>query len=189
MSRALALALALAMSFVAACASSTATKATATPPIMADGSFAPRLFTVAELRDGMPRGRVIELRMQIEGKPTTVDHWEVTAADAEGATIHSVTRDAAGQITADETGTSKWTELHDHAKFLAASTRIADGSRFPRGRSRRVSTRCRSTQRRSVASGSRASCQDRRFSSRRRRTAAWCSARRCCARVNALAGC
>lgn len=112
--------------FVAACGSSTSqTKPAATPA--ADGSFAPRLFSLEQLRQGTQKGRVIELRIAVEGKPPMVDHWEFTAVDADGATIHSVTRDANGQVIADETGTSKWTELHDHAKFPSASTRFEDG--------------------------------------------------------------
>jgi hypothetical protein len=69
---------------------------------------------------------VIELRMELDGKPTTIEHWEFTKVDATSATIHSITRDEAGTTLADETSTSTWAELHDHAKFPAASTTFED---------------------------------------------------------------
>jgi hypothetical protein len=100
---------------------------TPVPPAQREPGVAPRLFTLEQLRGGVTVGRIIELRMEAAGKPATIEHWEVTAADAEGATIHAITRDEAGTVIADETGTSKWTELHDHAKFPAASTTIEDG--------------------------------------------------------------
>jgi hypothetical protein len=87
---------------------------------------APQLFTVEQLREGIPAGRVIELRMEVEGKPTTVQHWEFTKVDESGATIHSITKDESGTVLADETGTSTWAELHSHAKFPAATTTIED---------------------------------------------------------------
>ena len=84
------------------------------------------LFTVDQLREGNPRGRVIELRMEADGKPTMIEHWEFTAVDGETATIHAITRDEAGNVVADETGTSKWTELHEHARFPGAATTVRD---------------------------------------------------------------
>lgn len=118
-------AIAIAVAFCAACGtSSTHTKPTAA--VAQDGS-APRLFSLEQLRQGSPQGRIIELRITVAGKPPVVDHWEFTKVDAETATIHSVTRDADGKVIADETGTSNWTELHDHGKFPSAATRIEDG--------------------------------------------------------------
>jgi hypothetical protein len=101
-------------------------KPAAAPTSPADGEIAPQLFTVEQLRAGNPQGRVIELRMEAEGKPTMTEHWEFTAVDAQTATIHAITRDESGAVVADETGTSKWTELHKHAHFPAAATTIQD---------------------------------------------------------------
>lgn len=98
--------------------------ASAVPAPAAD--IAPMLFTVDQLRAGNPQGRVIELRMQEEGKPTVVEHWEFSAVDADTATIHAITRDETGKVIADETGTSKWTELHQHGAFPAAATTIEE---------------------------------------------------------------
>ena len=88
--------------------------------------IAPQLFTVEQLRAGNPQGRIIEFRMEADGKPTTIEHWEFTAVDAENATIHAITRDESGTVLADETGTSTWTELHKHGQFPAAATTIED---------------------------------------------------------------
>ena len=65
--------------------------------------------------------------MEVAGKPTTIEHWEFTDVDEETATIHAITRDEAGTVLANQIGRSKWTELHDHAKFPAATTTIQDG--------------------------------------------------------------
>jgi hypothetical protein len=88
--------------------------------------LAPTLFTVEQLRAGNPKGRIIELRMEIEGKPVTIEHWEFTAVDDESATIHSITRDEGGNVLADQTGTSKWADLHKHGQFKAADTTFED---------------------------------------------------------------
>lgn len=88
---------------------------------------APRLFTVAQLRDGTPQGRIVELRIEAAGQPTVIDHWEFTAVDEAGATIRSVTRDEAGAVIAEDVGRSTWAELHAHGAFPAAATTIEDG--------------------------------------------------------------
>jgi hypothetical protein len=88
--------------------------------------FAPMLFTVEQLRAGNAKGRRIELRMELDGKPTTTEHWEFTAVDDTNATIHAITRDFEGQIIADQTGTSTWVELHKHGQFPAATTTFED---------------------------------------------------------------
>jgi len=120
--RLLVLALAL---VVAACSHSTPS-----PPVKPaqpgpDG-IAPQLFTVEQLRAGNPQGRIIELRMEADGKPTTIEHWEFSAVTADAATIHSISRDEAGTVLADETGTSTWEDLHEHGQFPAAATTIED---------------------------------------------------------------
>ena len=118
---------------VAACGQRS-TPATTPPPAQpvadtapaADPSIAPQLFTVEQLRAGNPQGRVIELRMEVDGKPPTVEHWEFTAVDGQQATIHAITRDEAGQVLADQSASSTWESLHAHGKFPAAATTIED---------------------------------------------------------------
>jgi hypothetical protein len=96
----------------------------ATVPSVA--GIAPMLFTVDQLRAGNAKGRVIHLKMELEGKPTVIENWEFTAVDDTSATIHAVTRDEAGAVIADQTGTSTWLELHKHGEFPAAATTIED---------------------------------------------------------------
>lgn len=98
------------------------------PPTEATAEIAPVLFTLEQLRAGNPQGRVIELRIEAEGKPTVTEHWEFIAVDAQTATIHSITRDESGAVVADGTGTgtAKWSELLAHAHFPAAATTIQD---------------------------------------------------------------
>lgn len=103
----------------------TAPAATA-PTAAAPTELAPQLFTVEQLRDGIPQGRVIELRMEVAGKPATIENWEFTKVDADTATIHAITRDESGAVLADETGTSTWQDLHRHGQFPAAATTIED---------------------------------------------------------------
>ena len=104
----------------------TQTPAAPQAPEAPEADSAPMMFTVDQLRAGNPQGRVIELRMEAEGKPTVTQHWTFTKVDGETATIHSITKDASGNVIADETGTSKWTELHEHGKFPAAATTVED---------------------------------------------------------------
>lgn len=96
------------------------------PPTEATAEIAPVLFTLEQLRAGNPQGRVIELRIEAEGKPTVTEHWEFTAVDAEHATIHAITRDEAGTVLADETGTERWEVLLQHGQFPAAVTTYQD---------------------------------------------------------------
>lgn len=112
---------------IIACGGTSPPAAPVTPPSTKPADeFAPMLFTLEQLRDGIPQGRVIEIRMEIEGNPTTIEHWEFTKVDATSATIHSITTDEAGKSLADETGTSTWEELHSHGKFPAAATTFED---------------------------------------------------------------
>ncbi len=87
---------------------------------------APPLFTLAQLRDGNPRGRVIELHIEDEGKPTTIERWELTVVDAESATIRAVTRDEAGVTVSDTTARTTWSELLSHSLFPADATTVED---------------------------------------------------------------
>lgn len=99
----------------------------ATPPAAeARAEIAPVLFTLEQLRAGNPQGRVIEFRIEADGKPTVTEHWEFTAVDAETATIHSITRDESGNVVEDGAGTATWSDLLAHAHFPAATTTIQD---------------------------------------------------------------
>ena len=98
---------------------------TADEPGHRDGKL-PTMFTAEQIRAGCPQGRVIELRIEADGKPTTIEHWEFTVVTPEAATIHSVTTDEAGTVLEDATGTSKWTELQEHARFPANATTITE---------------------------------------------------------------
>jgi hypothetical protein len=99
--------------------------ATPAKPAVAS-EHAPLLFTVEQLRAGNPKGRVIELKIEIDGKPTTIQHMDFTAVDETSATIRLISRDEAGKVLLDETGTTKWAELHKHGQFPAAATTFED---------------------------------------------------------------
>ena len=102
-----------------------APKPESSTPAPATG-FAPQLFTVGQLRAGHAKGRIIELRMEVDGKTATLERWEFTVVDDASATIHAITRDFEGQIIADQTSTSTWIELHKHGQFPAATTTFED---------------------------------------------------------------
>jgi hypothetical protein len=116
------------VALLVACSGSTPTPAQPAPPApaAAPSAIAPQLFTLEQLRAGNPQGRTIELRMEVDGQPTKIEHWVFTAVDAENATIHAITRDEAGTVLADETGTSTWAELYKHGQFPADATTIED---------------------------------------------------------------
>lgn len=97
------------------------------PPPPTDASFAPTLFTVDHLRDGNPKGRIIEFRIENEGQPPVNEQWEFVAVDRESATVRAISKNDAGDVVADRTDAATWTELHSHGKFLASSTTITDG--------------------------------------------------------------
>lgn len=100
--------------------------ASSTASTSADAAFAPQLFTVEQLRDGNPRGRVIELRIEADGKPTTILRMEFVDVDATRATIHSTIREEDGTVVSDETGAATWDELHTHGQYPATATTIDD---------------------------------------------------------------
>lgn len=96
------------------------------PAEPARAAIAPQLFTVEQLRAGCPQGRVMEIRMEADGKPTAIEHMEVTAVDPEQATIRSISRDEAGAVLSDKTATVKWVDLHAHGAFPADATTFED---------------------------------------------------------------
>jgi hypothetical protein len=112
---------------IAACSHSAQPAAKPTPePKAAASDIAPQLFTVEQLRAGIPQGRTLEFNIEVDGKPTTFERWEFIAVDSDRATIHALTLDDTGKVIADENGTSTWVELHSHAQFPAAATTFED---------------------------------------------------------------
>jgi hypothetical protein len=99
-------------------------------------SIAPRPFTSDEIRAAMPVGERLRFRIVMAGKPPTEEEWTVTAANADGCTIRSMTYDPNGTLLEDQgEATSKWTELEAHATFPARSTQRSEGEiEVPAGR-------------------------------------------------------
>jgi hypothetical protein len=91
---------------------------------------APRPFTPDQIRQAMPIGTRISLRIEAEGQNPTIERWTVTDAGPEACTIASMTYTAAtGALLKDEGArTSSWPELADHASFPAAETTVVDGT-------------------------------------------------------------
>jgi hypothetical protein len=99
-------------------------------------AIAPRPFTAEQIRDAMPAGAEIRYRWEKDGQPPTVSLWTVTASDAGACTIRSETFAEDGTPAADaKSGTSRWTELMEHATFPAdATTRTETAVEVPAGR-------------------------------------------------------
>jgi hypothetical protein len=118
--------LVLALALVA-CSHPAQTQPTApAPKSSTTGDIAPQLFTVEQLRAGNPAGRVIEIRLEQDGRPTTIQRLEFTTVTADDATVHATTRDEAGNVLDDGTGKQPWTELYKHGQFPAAQTTFED---------------------------------------------------------------
>src|SRR5215218_5556072 len=84
--------------FLIACGGST-TPVPAKPTAVASAAeLAPLPYTTDQLRAGCPAGRVIPLRLEMTGKPTSVLVFTFVTSDAEGADIETSIRDEAGQI-------------------------------------------------------------------------------------------
>jgi hypothetical protein len=105
------------------------------PAVAPAEPIAPRPFTMEQLRDGIPRGTVIRLRVETAGQPTVEQEWTFTAVDAASATIASKVFGADGSLVKDEgEGTSTWAELNEHASFPAArTTRVESAVEGPLG--------------------------------------------------------
>lgn len=106
-----------------------------TTQALPDGT-APRPFSAEQIRQAMPVGHVVRLRVEAQGAEPQELRWEVTAADATRCTIASKVYDLRGALVRDEgAGTSQWTELREHAAFPAAETVITSGTiEVPAGR-------------------------------------------------------
>jgi len=87
-------------------------------------------FRAAVLRDGLPVGTVIDFRIAAAGKPTVVQRWRFTAADADGCTVETVTyaEDGATVLADEGAETHRWSELEGHAHFPAARTTRREAS-------------------------------------------------------------
>ncbi len=92
--------------------------------------YAPQVFGVEDLKSGNPRGRVIELRREADGKATVIERWEFIAVDPDTATIRIVTRDEHGATIEQRTASWAWTELLAHSQFPSAATTFEDGVRL-----------------------------------------------------------
>jgi hypothetical protein len=99
----------------------------AAPNPSAPMKIAPRPFTAEEIRQAMPVGHELRYRMEVEGKPTTIDHWVVTAADEAKMTISSKAYAEDGKLVEDQgSETSAWTALMEHATFPADKTTLRE---------------------------------------------------------------
>lgn len=110
--------------------SSTSSTAPTTPAAAAPAeAVAPIPFTAEQIRDAMPPGTELKLRVASPGKPTVIQHWVVLRADAETGTIASRLLDENGELVQDEGAqTSRWQELREHAKFPADKTTVTDAT-------------------------------------------------------------
>lgn len=112
--------------------------ATAAPSRPAPAALAPLPYTAAQIRAASPAGRVVRLRVEAPGKPTSILVMTFTASDEHGADIESTVLDEHGTPRgAAERQRATWDELRNHAAFPAPATRIEDGvadtpaGRFP----------------------------------------------------------
>jgi hypothetical protein len=75
----------------------------------------------------------VRLHIDAAGQEPTEERWEFTAVDAESATIASTSL-VDGVVIAEETATTAWAALHQHAAFPAArTTRVASTVEVPAG--------------------------------------------------------
>jgi len=90
----------------------------------------PTPFTAKQIRDAMPTGSKISLRMEDEAGKVTVEEWEVTEATPETCTIAiKVFNEDGSKLIEDKgTQTSTWNELRDQAKFPEDQTVRSEGN-------------------------------------------------------------
>lgn len=106
-----------------------ASSAPAPAPAPAGPKLAPRPFTADQIRDAMPAGTEIRFRLEEAGKPAVIMHWKVTASDAATMTLAATILGEDGSIVAPEQSeTSRWDELVEHASFPADLTVRSEGS-------------------------------------------------------------
>ena len=99
------------------------------PPAPAAPKLAPRPFTADQIRVAMPAGTEIRFRLEEAGKPAVIMHWKVTAADAATMTLAATILGEDGSVVAPEQSeTSRWDQLVEHASFPADLTVKSEGS-------------------------------------------------------------
>ena len=117
---------ALALAVLSACGGTTPQPSSSTA---AADDAAPYPFTASEIRAGCPLGRVIDYRMESVGASATSERWAFAPIGEDSVTITTTPLDARGNPTGvPETQTSKWTELHEHAHFPRAATKVSEES-------------------------------------------------------------
>jgi hypothetical protein len=117
---------ALALALVSACGSTTPQPSSSMA--VADDA-APYPFTASEIRAGCALGRVIDYRTNMVGESARGERWAFTPVGEDSVTITTTPLDAQGNPTGvPETQTSKWTELHEHAHFARAATKVSEES-------------------------------------------------------------
>jgi hypothetical protein len=93
------------------------------PP--ADVDIAPYPYTAEQIRDAMPVGLRMKLKMETGGEPTVIRHQSVVEADGEGCTMEFWSTDETGTaIRERRRARSTWAELRGHASFPDSATEI-----------------------------------------------------------------
>jgi hypothetical protein len=93
----------------------------------AEAGIAPRPFTAAQLREGMPVGTELRYRIEEAGKPVQIMVMRVTASDGTNATMATRMLADDGTLAQDlGTKTSAWEELVKHATFPTDSTTVSE---------------------------------------------------------------
>jgi hypothetical protein len=102
--------------------------ADATPAVPAREQFAPLPYTADQIRAGSPAGRVIPFRLEVPGKPTSMQVITFVSSDDQGAEIEVAHRDDKGRPTGDaKRQRATWGELAQHGAFPRAATTIEEG--------------------------------------------------------------
>ena len=91
----------------------------------AEPGIAPRPFTAARLREGMPVGLELRYRMEEPGKPPQLMVMKVTASGAETGTIVTTLHAEDGTLQKDlGASTARWDALVRHATFPEPATEV-----------------------------------------------------------------
>ena len=102
----------------------------AAPPswlVPAEAGIAPRPFTDAQLRDGMPVGTELRYRVEEPGKPAMIMVMRVTASDEKTGTIATQMLGEDGTLAQDlGAQTTEWAELVKHATFPSDSSTVSE---------------------------------------------------------------
>lgn len=97
------------------------------PPPPAAPAVAPIPYTVDQLREGCPAGRVIVFRMEMAGKPAVRRAMRFVAVTPEGADVETtVVDDTGAPLKAPSREHASWEELRKHGAFPQDRTTIAE---------------------------------------------------------------